>query len=450
MSGLVAVGVAGVLTLSSGGASRHRIHVVLPEAASVVQGQWVRSAGLKVGEITGLTAVDGGRRARVDIELDDSAWPLSKGTTMTLRWGGTVNYSNRYINLQRGPSGAPQIAQDGSFPASAFVAPPEFDALLRTFTPKLRHDARTLLDTAAPAVKRAKAPLQATLRLGPAALDQASFVLQDLDADKAALHTLVRSTDSVLGSVDRAQPGLRTLLSGAATTFAAIAGQSDSLRSSLGKLPGTLDRTRSTLARADRTLDLAADVTGRLAPGVSELRRIAAPLNDTLAAVTRITPDAKATLADVRRATPQINPLLEQLTQISPQLASIGSQAVDNLKCIRPYTPSIMSFFSNWGDFFSYNDGKDKFIRAQVQNFLPAYSNASTLNAGQAAKLFPGLTYGFPRPPGTNAGTPWLIPECGIGPDALNPNKDPEARPFSQILGLPPQQSAKSLLGGGR
>jgi hypothetical protein len=49
-------------------------------------------------------------------------------------------------------------------------------------------------------------------------------------------------------------------------------------------------------------------------------------------------------------------------------------------------------------------------------------------DSGTAAKLFPGLDYAFPRPPGYSAGQPWFLPKCGVTTDALDPSKDPESR----------------------
>jgi hypothetical protein len=34
----------------------------------------------------------------------------------------------------------------------------------------------------------------------------------------------------------------------------------------------------------------------------------------------------------------------------------------------------------------------------------------------------------MPRPPGWNEGKPWFLPQCGAGPDAVDPTKDPEDR----------------------
>lgn len=449
MRGLVAGGLAVaaivVLVLISGGSSGHHVSVVVPEATNVVPGQYIRSGGVPVGEVTKLTAVNGGRAARIDMRIDNVAWPLPAGTKMTLRWGGTVNFSNRYIELDRGAAGGAPMVVNGRFPASSFSTPVEFDALLRTFDTPMRNDTRKFLDTAGKTLNATKPSLKRVLDKSPSAVQQAGFVSRDLDAERYPLRTLILSTNNVLGAVQRSRPELKTLLTGAADTFDAIAAQSVSLQQSLQRAPRLLSVVRTTLKQADTTLDLASTITGRIGPGVSQLRKIASPLNDTLKTVVRVAPDAKSTLVSLGSATPDLNPLLTTVRTRSPQIQDIGKQAVDNLNCIRPYTPSAMAFFSNWGDFFSMDDGRDKLIRAQVQNFLPAESNTMPLNSGQAAKAFPGMTYGFPRPPGTDAGQPWFLPQCGAGPDALDPNKDPEARPFNQVFKIPSLRS--SILG---
>ncbi|MCW3014558.1 MAG: mammalian cell entry protein [Solirubrobacterales bacterium] len=435
---LLTAAIVVVIVLANGGDERHEIVVTVASATNVVPGQDIREAGVKVGSVASLTPVRKGRATRIKLTIDERAWPLPRASKMTLRWGGTVSYGNRYIALIPSKARGAMLADHGTLPAGNFTIPVEFDQLLGTFTTPVRRDLRNLVDRAGGALLAARPGLERTLERAPAALNEASFVLRDLTADDAALHTLAQAGDDVLSAVAGAQPDLRSLLTDASTTFTAVGDRAGELRDVLQQAPGTLRVARDTLARADTTLDRADDVVGRLKPGVTQLRRIATPLDHVLGTVVEVAPDARGTLASLRAAAPSLNPLLAKVTTLSPQLERIGSQAVDNLNCIRPYTPDIVSFFTNWGDALSYDDKKDKIFRAQVQNFLPAPVNASPLNSGQLKKIFPGLEYGFPRPPGTNAGQPWFLPECGAGPDALDPDKDPEARPFSQVMHMPP------------
>lgn len=433
----IAVTVVAGLSGCGGQSQEHTLVVTVPEATNVVTGQVIRMAGADVGSVGSLTPVNGGRAARIELRLDDRAWPVRRGTKMALRWGGTVSYGNRYVTLDPPARGGTRLAEGATFPTRDFYLPVEFDSFLSAFSKPVRADLRRMLTNSSASLVAAEPALKSALHKAPPALSQASFVLQDLTDDEASLRTLVRSGDQVLTAVDQAQPGLRQLLHGASTTFQALGDQADGVKATLQGAPATLTAARDTLRRADGTLTLADDVVTRLKPGVGELRRIATPLSRVLTTVADVGPDARTTLASVRAATPKLNPLLTRAKRLSPQLEDIGGQAVENLKCIRPYTPDIVAFFTNWGDATTWNDGKDRMFRAQIQNFMPAPVNGSPLNAGQAKKLFPGMEYGFPRPPGTNAGQPWFLPECGAGPDALDPNKDPEARPFSQVMHIP-------------
>ncbi|WP_205698857.1 MlaD family protein [Conexibacter sp. SYSU D00693] len=438
LAAVVAAGLVVVVLARGGGdEQRHRFTVTVAEATNVVEGQLIRQAGAEVGRVVSIDPVRGGRDARLELEVDDAAWPIPRGSRMTLRWGGTANFGNRYIALAPGRGGGSMVQEGGRFPAARFALPVEFDELLATFPERVRGDVRRMLASAGPALLRARPGLRATLRKAPPALAEASALVRDLDGEHVALRTMVRSADRVLLAVDDAQPGVKALVEGAAGTFDAIADETRGLQAALDRAPATFRTVRGTLADADGTLERARAVTARIAPGVAEVQRTAAPLDGLLGAVRRAGPDATATLATARRAVPDVDPLLDHVTDLAPQLRSAGAEAVEALRCIRPFTPEINTFFSNWGDFFSGTDGKDKLIRAQVQNYLPAFSNASPYNAAQAAKLFSGLEYGFPRPPGTNAGQPWFLPECGAGPDALDPNKDPEIRPADQVFSVP-------------
>lgn len=426
-----------VVLLSGGDDAGHRVTVTVDEATSVVEGQYVEAAGEKVGSVTSIEPIDRGRKAKLELKLDDRVWPLTEGAEMTLRWGGSVSYSNRYIALERGRPSGRTITADGVFPTASFRTPVEFDGLLRTFDGRTRVGFSDFLDQAGPALEEAKPALRRTLASAPPAVDQARRVLEDIEAEGDALQTLINSGSRVFGALQTSQPGVRELLSGAGATFDAIADQETALRATLDRAPSTFRRTRTTLRRADSTLREARDLTVELAPGIAELRRIAAPLNGALGTVAEVGPSARQTLATARTSSGNITSLLDQLTGLAPQLGRIGAEGDEALSCIRPFTPDILSFFTNWGDFFSVPDERDKMIRAQVQQFLPALGNAMPYNSADAAKAFPGLEYGFPRPPGTNAGQPWFLPECGAGPDALDPNKDPESRPIDQVLGIP-------------
>ncbi|XAY07347.1 hypothetical protein DSM112329_04228 [Paraconexibacter sp. AEG42_29] len=417
-----------VVVLSSGGEGPRTVSVVLPDAHGLLKGQEVRAAGALVGDVRDVQSVDRGRKALVTLNIEDVAWPITDKTTMRLRWGGTVSFSNRYIEIHPGSADARPIADGGQMSAKNFAVPVEYDELLAMFDRPLRTDLRSMLDAGGPALDQASEPLGRALDVAPGPVQTVGTVLGDLASDTDDLETLLRSAARTTTAIDRSDPGIRSLLDGARGTFAAVASESNNLEKTLARSPATFTNVRDTLKRADPTLRAANDLVVRLDPGVGEIRRLARPLNRVLKTVVEVGPDARTTLATVRRASPDVNALLDKATALLPDVASVGKQLTEQLPCLRPYTPDIVSFFTNWGDFLSSTDGRDHFFRAYPQVLPYAATNTQSYTPETAAKIYPGIRFAFPRPPGNNAGQPWFQPECGITKDALDPAKDPEAR----------------------
>jgi phospholipid/cholesterol/gamma-HCH transport system substrate-binding protein len=190
MSATLLSGVAGCGQSSSG----NHVFVVVRDANSFLDGQLVRAAGRPVGRVTQVEPIDGGRRARIRLAIDDDVWPLPRGTKVSLRWGGTVSFLNRYVGLQRGPAGSPALRNGDTVPARDTNVPVEFDELFAAFDRPTRRRLKSFLDTAGPALDASERPLRTTLRTAPPAVTNASAAIGDLGASRHALDTLVHST----------------------------------------------------------------------------------------------------------------------------------------------------------------------------------------------------------------------------------------------------------------
>jgi len=411
----------------------HRVHAVVSEAANLIPGAEIRSGRAKVGAIDAVEPVDGGRSARVTFRIDDDAvWPLERSTRFELRWAGTAAFNNRYVLLLRGKPGREVFAEGDTVPARNVKAPIEFDGLLGTFDRRTRVGVRKLIAVSGANLDVAGPPLRRALSASPPAVRQVSGVIGDVVADPDALHSLLVSTDRVVGAARRADPDLRTLLNGAGTTFRAIGAQADDLEATLARLPAALRQAHRTLERADETLGAVGRVAARVGPGVRQARALARPLNAALRTLDEVGPDARAALAATRRAAPDLTRLLRRATTISPQIESIGKQATTEVGCLRPYAPELAAFPATWTGAFASTDGKDKIFRLQPQVNLGALANDSPYSPADVVRLMPQLRYAFPRPPGLNAGQPWFQPQCGVGPEVLDPAQDQEAKTFGR------------------
>jgi len=100
-------------------------------------GEFVRASGVEVGKVKKVRLIDGGRRARVDFDVDRSI-PLYQSTTAQIRYLDLLG--NRFLELKRGESeGADRVLPAGGFiPLSRTSPALDLDALIGGFKPLFR------------------------------------------------------------------------------------------------------------------------------------------------------------------------------------------------------------------------------------------------------------------------------------------------------------------------
>lgn len=428
---LAAAFVAVVAIAIAGGRDKadFRVHFTVPEATNILVGTPVRASGQDVGSIRAMEPIDGGRAARLEVQItDEKALPLPQGTRLQLRWGTTISYGARFVDLKLGPVGAPAIPDGATIPTRDVSTPVEFDDFTRTFDARTRRDLKALLERAGDNVRAAGPQLRTMLPKAVPAVQQGDAVVSDLNDEGDALTTLVRSADQIVDAIDVANPTVGDLVNNTSRVFRTTAAEARDLRRTLAQTPTTLVRARRTLDVADATLAAAGALARDIRPGVTELKHAVPTVNHTLTTLSHVAPNLRATLRTVHQAAPDVNDLLRRATTLTPQLASIGHQAAPEVGCIRPYAPEIAGFATGWADFTNGADADGRYARANVTSIIPAPYTAAPQTSDELTKAFPSLLYSFPRPPGMNAGQPWLQPQCQAGPDALDASKDPEAR----------------------
>jgi virulence factor Mce-like protein len=437
---VAAAAVVAVLVLSGG--RSHSFSTVLPAATNLIVGNQINAGGHNIGSVTHVDPVQRGRAARVEFEIvDEQYWPIPSDSTLTIRFGSTVTFANRHVLLERGRSES-GIPEGGTFPTRQVHVPVEIDDLVDAFSTPVRHGLRSAIDNSALVYDASKDDLNALLPKAPATLGNASAFIGDLNKNGEALGMMIDTAAGVTHAIQESTPGLRTLIDGAGRTFAAIGDEADALQVALGRFPDALRQTRVTLAKADGTLVRVGTMSTALRPGIRELRDTAPLLVRTLDRLRPLLPLATRT---VRKSGgfQGIGAVFAEGGYAGPRLVKIGRRGTKAVDCIRPYAPEIAALGAKWGDFISPVDDRDHILRAQVENFLPAAYNSTSYKPSDIKRTVQGLEYGFPRPPGTLAGQPWFQPQCGAGPEALDPDADTEAKHLNGA-GVPPDMTGGS------
>ena len=101
------------------------------------EGQFVRASGVEVGKVSSIHLVDGGKRARVDFNVDRSI-PLYLSTTAQIRYLDLIG--NRYLELKRGEGeGSDRVLPARGFIPLSHTSPAlDLDALIGGFKPLFR------------------------------------------------------------------------------------------------------------------------------------------------------------------------------------------------------------------------------------------------------------------------------------------------------------------------
>ncbi len=402
----------------------HTLRAGFDSVVQVTEGQDVRLAGRKVGNVEKITLVNG--QPVLDLKIsDDDVWPLPRGTSARIRYGSTTSYLLRYVELIPGKPTAPDLEDDAVLARADNLTPFELDRAYRIFRGRTKKDASRLLGRLAATFGDRKAELRRGLRATPGGLDETAGLLRELSANEASLRTLVRSGDRTLGALASRDRDLRSLISNAAETFDEFAEHTTAQQQALDRAPEAFDTTTATLARLDTSLDRLDPLVDDLRPATGPLRTFARRSRGALAELRSVAPLANATLRTGTEAAPRIQRLLDAGTPFLPRLGNVLGQLDPMFGCLRPYGPEIAGFLSTWAGFSKNYDRGGHYARS--------------FSLGTSARLLPGtpnnsqqvveateLTYAMPRPPGLNAGNPQFLPECGAGRDAIDPSKDPE------------------------
>lgn len=406
----------------------HHVRAVFTNAMSVSRGLDVQIDGVDVGKVGKVQYDDG--RAIVELGVEDDHWPLPQGTTAELRFGTTLGNGTRLVELRTPPGGkGDAIAEDGVLPEADNQSAVEFDDVFNT----LNRDTRKRVQSATGRMGDALAPhaerLNKGIKSAPAALEATADVFTDLDRDSAALRSLVTDGDRVTRVLGARRAEISGLVDVAASTFDAFATHSDGIRNSLSEFAPALGEARLTLARLDGSVGRLDELVDDARPGAKALRPLAADAGPALRQLTRAMPVALETLRMARVTAPDTTRLLRVGQPFSERLDPAMAGLAPSVGCIRPYAPEIAGMMSNWTSFTQSYDSKSHYDRVKINAGPTSFNNQPGLSTDAfLAATGGGLKYAMPRPPGLDTGDPFFVPECGAGPEALDPSKDPEDR----------------------
>jgi phospholipid/cholesterol/gamma-HCH transport system substrate-binding protein len=275
-----------------------RVKAVLDDAQAVTagQGQSVRVAGVRIGEIGEVELEDGLAVVTLDVERRFRRL-LRRDSTALLR--AKTGLKDMFIEVD--PGHGPPLPDGGRIPASRTAPDVDLDEVLAVADSDTRDYLKLLIAGAGKGVAGRGPDLAAALRrLGPLHRDLAR-VNRATARRRRALRRLINRYGLLTETVGSADRDVVRLVRASRTVFRSLASEEQGLSQSVAELPGSLRTTREALDRLG--------VLGRHLPGAVEALR---------PPVRELEPAAAALLPLVREATPIVRDQLRPLARRAP------------------------------------------------------------------------------------------------------------------------------------
>lgn len=353
----------------------YRVSVVLPSATNLIDGGSVMREGHRAGSIDDIEVANG--KARVTLSLDDEFAPLHDGATVRIDWKSSLG--ERLLTVTDGPQHHPQVPNGGLIKGE-MATPVEFDQVLSALDPATRDRLNSLVRNLDGTLHGQEGDVNATVRTAGPALQAIGSVLKGVNADGEAINQLVTQLNATMGILGRRDQQVEHVINALGDTTAATVAKREQLGQVLQRLPGTLQRADSTLREVPGMVDRTAPLLDDLRPATERLPSVARNLRPVLADLRPAVAELRPTLASTSELLRHTPGLLDSGSAAAPDLNTTLRGLTPTLDFLRPYTPELTGWLSNWGSATANYDANGHLGRIFIQT------------GAEAGNVNPGIT----------------------------------------------------------
>jgi phospholipid/cholesterol/gamma-HCH transport system substrate-binding protein len=298
------------------------------------QGQTIRVAGVRIGDVSDVDVEDG--VGVVTFAIDREFLPVYRDATILMR--PTTGLKDMFFELDPGTQAAGEY-EEGETVSVANTAPDvNLDEILAALDSDTQAYLKLLIVGAGEGLSDRDKELGRLLgSIGPINRDLAKLN-REVAKRKENLARLVHNFNLLTTRVGQADSDLTELVSSSNAALGAIAEQDPSVQRAVGLLPGTLDQARRTLddtARLGRVLGPAFDDLrpfARALPGLNEsTRELAESATPVLESEIRpFVRTARKPVPDLRKAAERFAAAAPRLTTVGNKINRLGNMAAFN------------------------------------------------------------------------------------------------------------------------
>jgi phospholipid/cholesterol/gamma-HCH transport system substrate-binding protein len=310
------------------------------QAVTPGQGQTVRVAGVRVGDISKVEYENG--NAVVSMDIDRKFLPVYKDATILLR--PKTGLKDMFLELDPGTNYDPNSNDDefqngDTLPVANTAPDTNVDEILAALDGDTRSYLKLLLVGAGQGLNGRGKDLGKLLgSLGPINRGLARLSTQ-VAKRKENLRTLIHNMNLLFGRVGEDGQGIQQLVTASDQALGAIASRSPDVQRTVSLLGPTLRTTRVALTKTDALATVLGPAFNSLRPFARKLK----PINDSLRSLAKNTygpvkREIRPFTRKARQPVRNLRPAAKNLARATPQLTTLGEK-LNELFNMAAYNP---------------------------------------------------------------------------------------------------------------
>jgi phospholipid/cholesterol/gamma-HCH transport system substrate-binding protein len=295
-----------------------KAEMITAQAVTPGQGQTVRVAGIRIGDIAGVELREG--RAIVTLELEpEYAGMVREDATALLR--PKTGLKDMFLELNPGTRRARPAREGFTIPVSNTLPDVSPDEILAGLDTDTRDYLQLLLQGASDGLRGRSDDLRQVLRRFEPTYRDLAAVTTTVRARSRELRRLVNSLQRLNTFLATKDEDLAQLVASSSRVFEAFAAERDGVSATVRELPSALRQAEETLGRVERMATVLGPTADRLRPAVRQLRRT----NEAIAPFAReamplIRDDIRPFVREARPFVRVLRPAAHDLVESEPTL----------------------------------------------------------------------------------------------------------------------------------
>jgi len=313
------------------GDDRYEVQAIVPNAYALAKHADVRTAGVRVGEVTKTRSQ--GTATALMLRLDDDHAPVYRDGRVLVRAKSVAGET--YLELQPGQPSAGAVPSGGVLPIDRAQEATQIDEILSILDDRRRRQLQRALDGLGGGLDGHGRDLNRMVEGSAALVREAAPVAQALAAERRHVATLVDAFGRVARALGDRTEAIRLFTRRSKRAAEAVAARDTQLKRTIDELPGFLRQSRATAGRLTGFATAATPVMGDLRRATSDLVAVADEMLPAAADGRRVVralgrfaiaarPALRAIPAFSDAAYGVVGPLADTLRQANPLLAYLA------------------------------------------------------------------------------------------------------------------------------